>query len=297
MFVTPFLRHLTAFLLTIFTACLVQAAPKSITIGFIPGENPEVLKENGQELARMIQGKIGLPVQIYISKDYNEMITALREKRVDFAFLTAMSYVLAEKAGAKVLLKKVWDGPFYYATILSRGDQRLTKLSQLKGKTFAFVDQKSASGYLYPQVYFKKNGVDPKTYFKEVIYTGNHTESIRLLREGKVDAVAVFSNDEKAKDSAWDRFDVKSTSAAKARRPNVVWVSAPIPNDPFVVRQDFYDTNPKLSHDMMFSLIELNEDPKDGAKFKNLMHVTSLMFATSPQYEPVREMVKELDLK
>jgi len=74
-------------------------------------------------------------------------------------------------------------------------------------------------------------------------------------------------------------------------------VSEPIPNDPFVVRQDFYDSYPRISHDLMFALIEINDDPKDGARFKKLLSASSLMFATSQQYEPVREMVKELDLK
>jgi phosphonate transport system substrate-binding protein len=282
-----------AFLMSFFAAQFVHAAPKPITIGFIPGENPDVLKEHGQGIAKLIETKIGVPVNIFVSKDYNDMIVAMKEKKVDFAFFTAMTYVFAEReAGAKVLLKKVWEGPYYFATILAKN---ASKLQQLKGKSFAFVDQKSTSGYLYPQVYFKKNNVDPQTFFKETVFSGNHTESIRLLREGKVDAVAVFSNDEKAKDSAWERFP--STEGKKQSKPKVLWVSAAIPNDPFVVRQDFYDKNPKLAHDLMFGMMELVEDPKEGQNFQKLLSVKSLMLATSAQYEPVREMVKELDLK
>lgn len=282
-----------AFLVAFVSAQFVQAAPKPIVIGFIPGENPDVLKEHGQGIAALIQSKIGVPVSIYVSKDYNDMIVAMKDKKVDFAFFTAMSYVFGEKdAGAKVLLKKVWEGPYYFATILAKN---ATKLSQLKGKTFAFVDEKSTSGYLYPQVYFKKNNVDAKSFFKQTMFSGNHTESINLLRAGKADAVAVFSNDEKAKDSAWERFP--AADGKKFPHPKIVWVSEPIPNDPFVVRQDFYDKNPKVAHDLMFGMMELIEDPKDGPTFQKLLNVKSLMLATSAQYEPVREMVKELDLK
>lgn len=283
-----------AFLTAFMTSQFVNAAsPKPITIGFIPGENPDVLKEHGEGFATLIQSKIGVPVKIYISKDYTDMIVAMKEKRVDFAFFTAMTYVFAEKeAGAKVLLKKVWEGPYYFATILAK---TATKLSQLKGKKFAFVDEKSTSGYLYPQVYFKKNNVDAKSFFKQTLFSGNHTESIKLLREGKVDAAAVFSNDEKAKDTAWERFP--NADGKKFSHPKVLWVSAAIPNDPFVVRQDFYDKNPKLAHDLMFGMMELIEDPKEGVHFQQLLNVKSLMLATSAQYEPVREMVKELNLK
>ena len=76
-----------------------------------------------------------------------------------------------------------------------------------------------------------------------------------------------------------------------------LWVSVPIPNDPFCVRSDFYEANPKISHDLMFALIELDDDAKEGSNFKKLLGVSSLMLATSQQYEPVRDLVKELDLK
>ncbi len=274
--------------------------PKTITIGFIPGENPEILKENGEAIAKMLEAKIGVPVKIYVGKNYGELIDAMKDKKVDFAFFSAMSFVFAEKmAGAKVLLKKVWDGPYYYSTILTRGDEKLTRLSQLKGKRFAFVDEKSTSGYLVPELYFRKNHIDPKSFFKDIVFTGNHTESVRLLREGKIDAAAVFSTDAKGKDTAWERFPVAEAPGDKKKypAPHRLWISDPIPNDPFCVRQDFYDSYPRIAHDLMFALIELDDDAASSAKFKKLLGVTSLMFATSQQYEPVREMVKALDLK
>lgn len=276
-------------------ACAAQAAasPSSVTIGFIPGENPETLKENGLEMAKLIQARIGVPVNIYISKDYSGLIEAMKTKKVDFAFFSALTFVAAEKdAGAKVLLKKVWKSPYYYSMVLASGSSGASKLTQLKGKKFAYVDEKSASGYLYPRVYFKKQGVDPATYFSETIFSGNHEASVRLLRDGKVDAVAVFSNDKSGADSAWTQF-----AGAGAKKPKVIWTSEPIPNDPFCVRKDFYESHPKLAHDLMFAMIELQEDPKEGSRFRKVLGASSLVLATSQQYEPVREMVKELDLK
>jgi phosphonate transport system substrate-binding protein len=277
-----------------FTLNAVKAyaeSPKSITIGFIPGEKPEDLKENGAALAKMLQDKIGVPVNIYVSKDYSELIDAMKTKKVDFAFFSAMTFVFAEKmAGAKVLLKKVWDGPYYYSAILAA---KATKLNQLKGKKFAFVDEKSTSGYLVPEVYFKKNNIDPKTFFSATVFSGNHPASVKMLADGKVDAIAVFSNDPKGKDTAWNRFPPEKTKM----KPHQIWISEPIPNDPFCVRQDFYDANPRISTDLMFALRDLDEDKENGPKFKKLLSVSGLMLATSQQYDSVRELVKELNLK
>ncbi len=291
----PFLKFLIALAMSVTVVSPLARAetPKQITIGFIPGENPQELKENGEAFAKMLQEKIGVPVNIYVSKDYTELIDAMKNKKVDFAFFSAMTYVFAEKmAGAKVLLKKVWDGPYYYATILAN---KATKISQLKGKKFAFVDQKSTSGYILPQVYFKKNNIDSKTFFADSIFSGNHSESVNLLREGKVDAAAVFSNDAKNKDTAWDRFPAKD--GKRYPKPKTIWISEPIPNDPFCVRQDFYDSNPRIATDLMFALRDLDEDKTNGPKFKKLLNISGLMLATSTQYDSVRELVKAMNIQ
>jgi hypothetical protein len=46
----------------------------------------------------------------------------------------------------------------------------------------------------------------------------------------------------------------------------------------------------------MFALLELDEIGK-GALLKKLLGVEELIFATSKQYDPVRDLVKYLDLK
>ncbi|MEQ1877904.1 MAG: hypothetical protein ABL958_14780, partial [Bdellovibrionia bacterium] len=44
--------------------------PTEITIGFIPGENTETIKKAGLALAQLLQEKLGIAVNIHISKDY-----------------------------------------------------------------------------------------------------------------------------------------------------------------------------------------------------------------------------------
>lgn len=259
---------------------------KTITIGMLPGGNPQAIERESFLLAEKLQNKLGQPVQVYISKNYSGMIEALKNKKVDLAVLSSMTYVMAEKeADVKVLLKKTWsNGAFYYSSIITRQNSKIKTIKNLKNKNIAFVDEKSTSGYLYPEVYLRKNSIEHKN-FKSVIFSGNHAASIDLLESGKVDAVAVFADDEKAKHGAWNRF-------AKSKKFNVkvLWVSEPIPNDPIVVRQEFYDQNPKLTHEIMYNLIEIQSEP--GAALSEILGTSELMPATSHQYDPVREMVK-----
>lgn len=269
-----------------------ETAPLGITIGVIPGGNPENLREQGLALAKELQTKLHIPVNIYVSKNYMGLIEAMKAKKVDFAFFTSMTYVFAEEqAQAKVLLKKVWQEPYYYSAIIAPQKSEIKKLKDLKGKRIAFVDDKSSSGYLYPQVALKKLGLSDKD-FKEIVFSGNHQASIQLLETKKVDAAAVFSDDEKGRRGAWVKFGTE-----KKAQYRILWMSAPIPNDPFCVRQDFYDLYPKTTHTLMFALIDILEGAHNKDTYSEILGSRDLMPATSKQYDPVREMVKALNLE
>ncbi|MGZ3800641.1 MAG: phosphate/phosphite/phosphonate ABC transporter substrate-binding protein [Bdellovibrio sp.] len=269
-----------------------EATPPAITIGMIPGGNPDSLKEQSLNFAKELQNKIHIPVNVYISKNYQGLVEAMKTQKVDFAFFSSLTYVFAEQeAKAKVLLKKVWEGPFYYSALIVNKNSKIKSLKDLKGKTIAFVDEKSSSGYLYPRVALKKSGLADKD-FKQVVFSGNHQASIQLLESGKVDAVAVFSNDEKGKDAAWVRFGTD-----KKIKYRTLWISDPIPNDPFCVRQDFYDSYPKTTHTLMFAIIDIVDETKDKNSYSELLGSHELIPATSKQYDPVREMVKALNIE
>lgn len=268
-----------------------ESQPTAITIGVIPGGNPEKLREQGVALAKELQEKLQIPVNIYLSKNYMGLVEAMRTKKVDFAFFSSATFVYAEQqAHAKVLLKTVWHEPYYYSTIITSAKSGLRKLQDLKGKRLAFVDEKSSSGYLYPLVALQKLGLKSSD-FKEVVFSGNHQASIQYLESGKVDAAAVFSDDESGKLGAWVQF------AKDPKKIRIIWTSEPIPNDPFCVRQDFYDQYPKVTHTLMFALIDIFQDNRTKQAYSEILGSRDLMPATSKQYDPVREMVKALKIE
>lgn len=267
-----------------------------ITLGMLPGGDPETVRAQAIELAKELQVQLEIPVNIYISKDYAGLIEAMKSKKVDFAFFSALTYVFAEKeVKTKVLLKKVWSEPFYYSAFITRKNSGIKKVEQLKGKRVAFVDEKSASGYLYPQVMLNKKHLHNED-FKSVIYSGNHQASIRLLEQGEVDAAAVFSDDEKGEKSAWTKF-ASGKESDKKKKYRLLWISDPIPNDPFCVRQEFYDEYPKVTHTLMFALIDIMSREKESLKYSEVLGTRDLMPATTKQYDPVREMVEALQIK
>lgn len=266
--------------------------PDEISIGVIPGGNPDLLKKQGVALALELQESIKIKTNIYISKDYNTLIEAMKEKKVDFAFLTALSFVYAEKtAQAKVLLKKVYQDPFYYAAIVVLSKSKIDRFVDLKGKKIAYVDSKSTSGYLYPKAQLKKMNFSDSD-FKQVIYSGNHSQSVKLLDEEKVDAIAVFSDDSKGASGAWTKF-----GKLDKKKYKVMWISDPVPSDPFTVRQSFYDKYPNVAHLVMVSIIDIFEKAENKDKYSEILGSKTLMPATSRQYDPVRDVIKNLNIQ
>jgi phosphonate transport system substrate-binding protein len=273
---------------------LAESSPKEIRMGFIPGDAPDRTQATATELSKVLGDNLGVKITPVIPKNYQELIGMMKDKKVDFAFFSAMTFVFAEKqAGAKVLLKKVWIEPFYYSVIVTRKNSRYRKIEDLKNKTIAFVDEKSASGYLYPEVMFKKKKINPAKFFKKILFKGNHQAAVQAVISGEADAAAVYSNDKAGKDTAWREY-----GADKGKNQRILWVSEAIPNDPFCVRKDFYEKYPRFTHDMMFALIDLGMTDAGGVSMlKKLLDVKELKLATTRQYDPVREMVKELNLK
>ncbi len=283
-----------AFLVFLFLTPLLQAeeSANSVTIGLLTGGDPEASQKQAFIFAEKIQTKLGKPVKIFISKNYEGLIEALKNKKVDFAILSSLTYVIAEKqAAVKVLLKKTWGGPYYYSTLVVNQKSKIKSVKDLKQKRIVFVDKNSTSGYLYPQVFLKKNKLSDSD-FKAITFSGNHSASIEALEQDRADVAAVFADDEKGQVGAWTRFSKKPASAFR-----MIWVSVPIPNDPIVVRQSFYDDNPKLTLEMMYDFIEIQNDA-NGSLFE-ILGKGSLMPATAKQYDPVREMYQifEAELK
>jgi phosphonate transport system substrate-binding protein len=94
-------------------------------------------------------------------------------------------------------VRDVWqDRTAYKASFYVRKDKGIARLEDLRGRTIAFVDPASSSGYIYPMVLLIKQGLvqnrDPKTFFKEALFAGTHEAALRALLQGRVDAATTF---------------------------------------------------------------------------------------------------------
>ncbi|HMB70860.1 MAG TPA: phosphate/phosphite/phosphonate ABC transporter substrate-binding protein, partial [bacterium] len=102
--------------------------------------------------------------------------------------------------------------------------------SDLRGRSFGFVDPATTAGHLFPLIWLREHGVtDPESFFGSVAFTGSHDLLFLKVFNGELDAGA--------------GKDVMLDQVAEAR-PEVrdglrrIAVSSSVPNNVFVLGGD-----------------------------------------------------------
>lgn len=234
-----------------------QAWPAKIKLGVIPTEGAADSAKRFQVLSDHLAKVLGIEVEVFTASDYAGVITAMANKHIDFAYFGPKSYTeAAEKAGAEALAMEIGeDGkPGYSGIIITRKDSGITTMEQAKGKTFAFTDPNSTSGFLVPNVLFARDlKVKPEEYFKEVRFSGSHGASMLAVKNGGVEVAATNDID-------MARM-IEKGSLAKDDF-NILWTSELIPGAPFGARADLPTS---LKAAFTGALMKFNQD-KEGLK-------------------------------
>ncbi|MBI2361028.1 MAG: phosphate/phosphite/phosphonate ABC transporter substrate-binding protein [Deltaproteobacteria bacterium] len=258
---------------------------KVLRVGFVPAENVQQVAQNAQPIVEILQKRLNMEVQPFVATDYTGVVEALRANKLDIAFLTPASYVLARReANVRVALKSQRGGnAYYYAAIITHADSDIRRLEDLRDKTFAFSDPLSTSGHVFPRKMFKEKGINPVRDFKSVIYSGGHDATVLAVLNRKVDAGATFANTPEGKDGAWMQY---LKDPAEQKRIRVIAYSEPIPADNLVISANL---DPALAKKIEQVFVDLSEDPKGVEMLRDLYKIDGFVAATDADYEPVRE--------
>ena len=170
-----------------------EAAP--LVLAFIPQENPEKLIGDIEAITEYLEAEMGFPVKGFVSQDHAAAVEALRSDEADISFMGALPYVLAhDQVGAQVILGEVYRGsPIYTGRIFVHKESGIESPEDLRGKSIAFADPISESGYLYPLEIFVEAGLldrnqDPQEFFSAVYFAGGYQQAIQAVANGYADA-------------------------------------------------------------------------------------------------------------
>jgi phosphonate transport system substrate-binding protein len=254
-----------------------------------PSQKPTDLLATGQEFGTVLGGLTGIPVRVTVASDYAAVIEALRNRTADLAFVHPGGYVLASReAKAMIVAKNLWHGKSSFtARIYVRRDSGLKSLEELRGKTMAFIDPASSSGYIYPMVLLIERGFvknrDPKTFFREVVFAGSHDAGMRALLNGHVDALASF-------DMAREQY---LTDPAERERIVFVAETPAIPEAGIAARGGL---DPATFAKVRAALLQIH-GPAYAPLLKRLYEIDGFAPAEDREYDPVRAAIELLGVR
>ncbi|PKP75714.1 MAG: phosphonate ABC transporter substrate-binding protein [Alphaproteobacteria bacterium HGW-Alphaproteobacteria-6] len=245
------------------TALATTASAQDITgfnIGILGGENAQDRMTNLECFRSGVEAKLGVPTKLFTPADYDGVIQGLLGGTLDFAWLGASAYAktyLTNPEAVDVLLtKQNTDGTTgYYSIGFTRTDTGITSMDEAKGKTFAFADPNSTSGYLVPGAELTEKYGNLEDFFSEVKMSGGHEQSIVGVANGDFDAGVAWADglgnwedgfNSGAFRKAADSGLVDMTTITE------IWRSKLIPEGPLVVRRSL----PQEVKDTIYAMLD-----------------------------------------
>jgi phosphonate transport system substrate-binding protein len=242
------------------SSAFAQEAITEFNIGILGGENAQDRMTNLECFRAKVEAELGVPTKLFTPADYDGVIQGLLGGTLDFAWLGASAYAktyLTNPEAVDVMLtKQNTDGTTgYYSIGFAKVDSGIKSMEDAKGKTFAFADPNSTSGYLVPGAELTETYGKLEDYFAEVKMSGGHEQSIVGVANGDFDAGVAWADglgnwedgfNSGAFRKAADSGLVDMTTITE------IWRSKLIPEGPMVVRR----TLPQDAKDKMLAMLD-----------------------------------------
>lgn len=138
----------------------------------------------------------------------------------------------------------------YYGCVLTRADSGLRRIEDLAGQSFAYSDETSTSGHIFPRALLQRESVG----LGHVLFAGGHPNVVQAVFDGKVAGGATFysppsaANERDGTMVGDARFlIVKNMQTVEERasyleQVRIIALTDPIPNDVCCVRRGFPDS-------------------------------------------------------
>jgi len=163
------------------------ASDAPITIATLPASDDPTQVNPIEALVELLEKETGRTVEITDVPDYLSVVEAIRSDHVDIGIMSGFPSALAVNTGEvdALLAWKGSDEPV--STCVVKADSPIKTVADLEGKTVAFADQASSSGYFMPVYMLHEAGLEQGEDY-EGIFAGGHEGSFAALQQDQVDA-------------------------------------------------------------------------------------------------------------
>jgi phosphonate transport system substrate-binding protein len=176
------------------------------------------------------------------------VLQAFSAKQIEIAGLGASAYAgawLDTNGGVEPLfVAEEADGSIHYLSVMvTRADSGITNMEQMRGKSLAWADANSASGYLIPRFSLRRAGigVEPGQYFSRTGFGGGHEQAVIAVLQRQYDASVTWTSGQGDEAQGFSRGNLTAMvqkGLLNMRDLRIIWRSEPILNGPMGTRTD-----------------------------------------------------------
>ncbi len=273
---------LLLFMLLAAIAAPTYAAEK-LKIGIAPQQDAVKTLKMFQPLADYLSSKVGLPMEIATSPDWDTYMTRVKQKEFDLIYPNQMAIMLNYTAGYETFAIPKQEGLTKFRGILVvRKDGSIKSINDLRGKTAVFADPTAVSSYLLPKAKLLDYGIDVDKDLT-VKFAGKHDSAILAVYNRAADVAGVK---EPALAMVKDKIDINQLQVLAASD----WV----PQQPFAAKKQL---DPKLVEKIKAALLALDRNGEPGATILKTLNFDGFVAATESDMDPLRVLAKKLGLK
>ena len=244
-----------------------------VIFGVNPFLEPKTIKKMYVPIIERVCSNIGIKARIIIVKSYDALSEGIEKGIIDIGWFSPFAYVNAhDRIGVKPVVTPIVNGKSSYnGYIIAHKNSSIKNIKDIVGKSFAYVDKKSASGYLYARESIKNSNMNPDNIFSKVVFLGSHDNVIKAVLDKEIDVGATFNE-------AIENFKSKGINIDTL---NIISKTEDIPKDALAARID-------LSDELIEKLKEAFIEFKD---YKNIdTKVEGFIESEDKQYDIIRKI-------
>ncbi|MBI3979425.1 MAG: PhnD/SsuA/transferrin family substrate-binding protein [Chloroflexi bacterium] len=252
------------------------------------------LAENAHPVFEAITGfvgrQMGRPAQLLADVGLEERHRRLDAGEIQVAFICGWPYVQkhdrpdrpVELLAAPVMQSDRYQGrPIYFTDVVVHRESPFRSFADLRNRSWAYNDVGSHSGYNVPRHHLVALG-ETAGYFGEVIASGAHQTSIRLVADGLVNASGI--------DSTVLELELKQHPEL-APRVRVVEVMGPSPIPPVVVSRRLPD---ELKDRLRRVFLTMHRSAEGQAILAEGL-IARFIEVWDADYDPIRAMTRRVE--
>ncbi len=225
-----------------------KAEVPTLRIGLLGGENESDRLGRFGAYQRLLEETFRVPVRLFPASDYAGVLQAFSARQIEMSSLGASGYAgawLDTNGGIEPLVvPEESDGSISYISVLVvRADSGITSLEGMKGRSLAWADPNSTSGYLIPRFALRQAGIDVEggRYFSRTGFAGGHEQGVVAVLQKQYDGAVTWASGQGSEAEGFSRGNLHAMVEKRMldmRDLRIIWRSEPIPNGPTAVRTD-----------------------------------------------------------